>query len=66
MVKRTTCPLCGGQLIGWHGAGTSCLQCGYVVHLPSLWAADLLGREIDDERESEPEASKQREPRTPQ
>ncbi len=66
MVRHEACLRCGGQLIGWKDSDTSCLQCGYVAHLRSLWAADLLGREIDLERESGPEASKESEPRTPQ
>ncbi len=34
--------------------------------LRSLWAAYLIRREIDDEREAEPEASEEREPPTSQ
>lgn len=63
-MRHNPCPRCGGQLIGWKHSDITCLQCGYVVDLRSLWTADLVGREIDLESEAEQEPSEEREPRT--
>ena len=54
MVRHEPCPRCGGQLIGWNDSDTSCLQCGHVVYPRSTWSSELLGQDIDLEREAEP------------
>jgi hypothetical protein len=51
MARHNPCPRCGGQLIGWDGPDTSCLQCGYIAYrrTPLLGQGRLdLGVDFDD------------------
>ncbi len=66
MANHTPCPRCGGQLINWNNADTSCLQCGHVVYPRTPLGASLLRLSSDVERKGErnhpPEARKTRTP----
>lgn len=66
MAKHTPCPHCGGQLINWNNADTSCLQCGHIVYTRSPLGAALLGLSSDVKRDSEQEAPNLRNTRTPE
>ncbi len=66
MAKHTPCPRCGGQLIDWNNADTSCLQCGHVVYPRSPLGVALLGLSSDVERESEQKPPNPRNTRTPE
>ncbi len=66
MANHMPCPHCGGQLINWNNADTSCLQCGHVVYPRTPLGASLLRLSSDVERESEQKAPTPRSTRTPE